>query len=109
MWWSFVTSWWNETVHSAFGETGTIFCSCSGPRLPDDLVRTADEVHLRLHGPERWYRHDYSNDELTIWADKIRTSGAKRAWIYFSNDYEGFAPKNALAMRGLLKERPSKD
>ena len=58
-------SWWNETVYSAFRKTGTIFCSCSGPRLPDDLVRTADEVYLRLHGPERWYRHDYSKEELT--------------------------------------------
>ena len=101
------TSWWNDTVYSAFRQTGTIFCSCSGPRLPDHLVRTADEVYLRLHGPERWYRHDYSKDELKIWADKIRASGATRAWIYFNNDYEGFAPKNALAMRRLLKKRPS--
>jgi len=95
-------SWWNETVFSAFRDTGAIFCSCSGPRLPDDLVRTADEVYVRLHGPERWYRHDYSQDELAIWADKIRASGAKRAWIYFNNDYEGNAPKNALALRRLL-------
>lgn len=102
-------SWWNETVYAAFRETGTIFCSCSGPRLPDDLVRTADEVYLRLHGPERWYRHDYSDDELKIWADKIHASGAKRAWIYFNNDYEGFAPKNALAMRRLLENRLSHD
>lgn len=95
-------SWWNETVYSAFRETGTIFCSCSGPRLPDVMVRTSDDVYLRLHGPEHWYRHDYSGDELTKWADKIRTSGANRAWVYFNNDYEGFAPKNAMTMRGLL-------
>lgn len=99
-------SWWNETVYSAFRETGTIFCSCSGPRLPDELVRTADEVYLRLHGPKRWYRHDYSDYELKMWAEKIRSSGAKRAWIYFNNDYEGFAPKNAIVMRSMLKDRP---
>ncbi|UVK41763.1 DUF72 domain-containing protein [Mesorhizobium sp. AR10] len=98
-------SWWNETVYSAFRETGTIFCSCSGPRLPDVLVRTADDVYVRLHGPERWYRHDYTRDELTKWADKIRASGANRAWVYFNNDYEGFAPKNALAMRRLLERQ----
>ena len=39
-------------MYAAFRETGTIFCSCSGPRLPDELVRTADDVYLRLHGPE---------------------------------------------------------
>jgi uncharacterized protein YecE (DUF72 family) len=98
-------SWWNETVYAAFRQTGTIFCSCSGPRLPDVLVRTADEVYLRLHGPDRWYRYDYSESELTEWVNKIRSSGARRTWIYFNNDYEGFAPKNALAMRRLLANR----
>lgn len=95
-------SWWNETVYSAFRATGTIFCSCSGPRLPDELVRTADDIYLRLHGPERWYRHDYSDDELKTWVEKIRNSGAKRIWVYFNNDYDGYAPKNALTMRRLL-------
>jgi uncharacterized protein YecE (DUF72 family) len=36
-------SWWNEEVYSAFRKAGIIFCSCSGPRLPDELVQTADE------------------------------------------------------------------
>ena len=58
-------SWWNETVYSAFRENGTTFCSCSGPRLPDELVRTTDDVYIRMHGPVRWYRHDYSMKELT--------------------------------------------
>lgn len=95
-------SWWNETVYAAFRQTGTIFCSCSGPRLPDELVRTADDVYLRLHGPERWYRHNYSTEELSTWAQRIRKSGAKRAWVYFNNDHEAYAPRNAAAMRQLL-------
>lgn len=95
-------SWWNETVYKAFRRSGTIFCSCSGPRLPDELVRTADEVYLRLHGPKHWYRHNYSRDELLKWADRIKASGAKRAWVYFNNDYEAHAPRNAVSMRRLL-------
>ena len=96
-------SWWNDTVYAAFRQSGTIFCSCSGPRLPDFLARTADDVYVRLHGPERWYRHDYSAEELSGWADRIQRSGAKRAWIYFNNDYGGYAPRNAVLMRRLLK------
>jgi uncharacterized protein YecE (DUF72 family) len=95
-------SWWNETVYTAFRETGTIFCSCSGPRLPDVLVRTAEDVYVRFHGTKRWYRHNYSRLELTEWADRIKASGAKRAWIYFNNDYDAHAPANALTMRRLL-------
>ena len=67
-------SWWNEEVYSAFRKAGIIFCSCSGPRLPDELIRTADEVYIRLHGPKRWYRHDYSKDEL-----RSGRAGSKRA------------------------------
>ena len=99
-------SWWNETVYAAFRETGTIFCSCSGPRLPDVLIRTADEIYVRLHGPQRWYRHDYSKDELAKWADRIKSSGAQRAWVYFNNDYQANAPKNARTMRRLLEKQP---
>jgi uncharacterized protein YecE (DUF72 family) len=95
-------SWWNEDVYKAFRKAGIIFCSCSGPSLPDDLIRTAGEVYVRLHGPERWYRHDYSDDELHAWANKIKASGAKRAWIYFNNDNDAHAPKNALVLRRLL-------
>jgi uncharacterized protein YecE (DUF72 family) len=99
-------SWWNQTVYAAFRKTGTIFCSSSGPRLPEELVRTADDVYLRLHGPKRWYRHDYSTDELSKWADKIKASGAKRAWVYFNNDYEAHATRNAAKMRRLLMKSP---
>jgi uncharacterized protein YecE (DUF72 family) len=95
-------SWWNETVYKAFREAGAIFCSCSGPRLPDELVKTADEVYVRMHGPERWYRHDYSSDELRTWADRIKASGAKRAWIYFNNDNDAYAIGNAKTMLRLL-------
>ena len=100
-------SWWNETVYAAFRDSGAIFSSCSGPRLPDVLVHTADEIYVRFHGPERWYRHDYSHSELAVWADRIRGCGASRAWLYFNNDYNSFAPKNALTMRQLLDTRGS--
>jgi uncharacterized protein YecE (DUF72 family) len=95
-------SWWNKGVYNAFRKAGIIFCSCSGPKLPDDLIRTADEVYVRLHGTKRWYRHNYSHDELLVWAGKIKASGAKRAWIYFNNDNDAYAPKNAVVLRRLL-------
>ena len=95
-------SWWNEEVYEAFRKSRIIFCSCSGPRLPDQLIRTADEVYVRLHGPKRWYRHDYSKSELATWADRIKASGAKRAWIYFNNDNDAHAPKNATTLRRML-------
>ena len=60
---------------------------------------------LRFHGTTRWYRHDYSRDELSAWADRIAATGARRAWCYFNNDREGFAIRNAETLRALLAER----
>jgi uncharacterized protein YecE (DUF72 family) len=42
-------SWWDE-VYAAFRASRTLFCSCSAPRLPDELVKTADDVYVRFHG-----------------------------------------------------------
>jgi uncharacterized protein YecE (DUF72 family) len=95
-------SWWNEEVFTAFRETGTIFCSCSGPRLPDLLIRTADDIYIRFHGTKQWYRHDYSEEELRVWSARIQESGAKRVWAYFNNDYDGYATKNAHLLSSLL-------
>ena len=97
------SSWWNDVVFKTFRENGTIFCSCSGPRLPDELVRTADDIYVRFHGTKRWYRHDYTKEELAIWANRIRDSGASSVWAYFNNDRDMFAVKNARQLKTLLK------
>jgi uncharacterized protein YecE (DUF72 family) len=96
-------SWWNQDVYAAFREAGIIFCSCSAPRLPDDLITTADEIYIRFHGVHQWYRHDYSRVELDRWAEKIRASGARRVWAYFNNDRDGYAITNAKMLRRMLQ------
>jgi len=35
-----------------------------------------------------------------------RESAAKRVWIYFNNDRDGYAIKNASQLMGQLKVRP---
>ena len=95
-------SWWNDRVFTAFRAAGIAFCSCSGPRLPDELVTTADDVYVRFHGVRQWYRHDYTSAELSVWAARIEASGARRIWAYFNNDRDEFAIKNARELLRLL-------
>ena len=96
--------WWREGVYRAFAERGLIFCTVSAPRLPDELIKTADTIYLRLHGRSRWYRHDYTVAELEEWARKIARSGAREAWVYFDNDREGFAIRNAHELIRRLRD-----
>jgi uncharacterized protein YecE (DUF72 family) len=96
-------SWWDRKIFASFRKAGAIFCSCSGPRLPDTLVKTADDIYVRFHGTSQWYRHNYSKDELGSWARKIRGSGANRVYAYFNNDREGHAIQNAKSLLSLLQ------
>ena len=96
-------SWWRESVFAAFRAADVIFCSCSGPRLPDELVKSADDVYIRFHGTKRWYRHDYALEELAEWIAKIRAASPARVWAYFNNDRDGYAIKNARMLLRLLR------
>jgi uncharacterized protein YecE (DUF72 family) len=95
-------SWWNATVYDAFRDYGVIFCSCSGPRLPDELIKTADDIYIRFHGTTKWYRHNYTSEELAVWSQRIKESGAKHVWAYFNNDRNCYAIKNARELRRQL-------
>ena len=68
---------------SLFGRLTKFMCGCTAPK--------------------RWYRHDYSAEELGDVAERIKASGAKRAWIYFNNDYDAHAPGMREVMHRLLK------
>ncbi|MBA3648984.1 MAG: DUF72 domain-containing protein [Chitinophagales bacterium] len=98
-------SWWNQKVYTAFRKAGIIFCCCSAPRLPDELIKTADDVYIRFHGIKKWYRHDYTQQELAEWVQRIVASKAMRVWVYFNNDRDGYAIKNAKELTRQLKRR----
>lgn len=99
-------SWWRDSVYGALNERGISFCAVSAPRLPESFPTEQRLLYVRFSGRTTWYRHDYSRAELTSWAERIQASGAKEVWIYFNNDREGHAIKNALVLRRLLRNTP---
>jgi uncharacterized protein YecE (DUF72 family) len=97
-------SWWRDNVFAAFQDKGAIFCSCSAPRLPDTLVKTADDIYIRFHGARQWYRHNYEKKELAAWVQRVGASGAQHVWAYFNNDRHGYAIANAREFLRQLKK-----
>lgn len=98
-------SWWRDSVYRTFAERRLIFCAVSAPRLPEEFPAGQEILYVRLSGKTRWYRHDYTIEELTAWADRIVASGAREVWVYFNNDAQGHAIKNALVLRRLLRAK----
>ncbi|WP_457600052.1 DUF72 domain-containing protein [Hydrogenivirga sp.] len=102
-------SWWRDEVYNALREKGIAFCSVSSPKLPEELVLTADFLYIRFHGKEGWYRYNYTEEELAAWAEKLRESGAREVFAYFNNDYNAHAPYNCLKLMELLGLRPYRE
>jgi len=64
---------------------------------------TADFVYVRFHHGSRGRRGNYSQRELEGWAGTIGEWLSDRdVFVYFNNDWEGFAPANAEAMKSLV-------
>jgi uncharacterized protein YecE (DUF72 family) len=64
---------------------------------------TADFAFVRFHHGSRGLRGNYSDRELDEWAERVR-AWAERGdvFAYFNNDWEGFAPRNALGLKERL-------
>lgn len=64
---------------------------------------TADWRYVRFHHGTRGRRGNYSNSELEEWAARLHSWRAQsEIFIYFNNDWEIFAPRNAALLRRQL-------
>jgi uncharacterized protein YecE (DUF72 family) len=67
-------------------------------------TQTADFTYVRFHHGTRGRRGNYSPSELEDWTRRISAwARSHDVYAYFNNDWEGFAPANALALRTLLR------
>ncbi len=97
--------WFNLETLGLLQEVGAVICNVDSPRhkLADNL--TSSRAYLRLHGRNNWYAYNYSNAELAEIADlahSLVNKGAKQVYIFFNNDFEGYAPANAMTLQGML-------
>ena len=66
-----------------------------------------DFVYLRLHGKEQLYASDYSEDDLEHYAEMISAwlDDNIKVWVFFNNDYHGYAIKNAERLKEILDKK----
>jgi uncharacterized protein YecE (DUF72 family) len=97
-------SWFRDETLELLRRHGVALCVHDMPGLQPPKQRTAGFVYLRLHGGETAYAGNYSEEALSAWAGTIDdlTRGNAEAWVYFNNDLEGHAVRNALRLRQLL-------
>lgn len=97
-------SWWRDECRALL-ENRCGFCTVNGLGMPPDLVVTAGFAYLRFHGAR--YDTLYGDDELRRCTERVSIPAEKRRlkriYIYFNNDTLGYAVRNALTVKRLLK------
>ncbi len=100
-------SWWEGKAVEVLRRFEAAFVAVSHPRLPGEVIPTADFLYLRFHGEgPRLYDYDYSRKELEEWAGRVEPHLRGRTlYAFFNNDVKCRAPRNALLFREILTGR----
>ncbi|HEY4426882.1 MAG TPA: DUF72 domain-containing protein [Solirubrobacteraceae bacterium] len=99
-------SWFAEDVYAVLRRHDAALVVGDHPeRRFQTFEATASWRFVRLHYGHRGRRGNYSATELAEWAQRLhgwRRSGP--AFVYFNNDWEAFAPRNASWLARRLAE-----
>ena len=102
-------SWLVPSVFELLRRRRIALCIPDHPKMPKRFEVTADFTYIRMHLPPRGI--GYGKRALQPWADRLREwqSDSFDAFIYFNNDMEGHAIKDAMAMQELMGETILRD
>jgi uncharacterized protein YecE (DUF72 family) len=98
-------SWFNPDLYDVLRAHDAALVIGDHPRWPFQARElTAGWTLVRLHHGHRGRRGNYSEAELDEWARRI-SEWSRRAevFVYFNNDWEGFAVANALGLMRRLQ------
>jgi uncharacterized protein YecE (DUF72 family) len=97
-------SWFTAPVYRLLEEHGAALVIGDHPRWPFQARElTSDWTLVRLHHGRRGRRGNYSERELEEWARRIgQWRRRAEVFVYFNNDWEGFAVANARSLQRRL-------
>jgi len=105
------TSWFTDETARIMRASNIAVCMGDAPDFPMWKEVTSDLVYVRLHGHTRKYASSYSERSLRAWADDARRwlAEGRDVHVYFDNDAEGHAVRNALRFQELVAGTPPRD
>lgn len=97
--------WFTDELFALLTKFNVALVAGQSSRWPEVRHITADIAYIRMHGPEKLFASSYSGEQLAEWASYIAglPKHVKRAYVYFNNDFHGYALENGKELRRLLK------
>jgi uncharacterized protein YecE (DUF72 family) len=104
-------SWFAPEVYSLLREHDAALVIADHPERPFQTYElTATWGYVRLHFGKQGRRGNYSERELEQWAHRLREwSGERELFVYFNNDWESFAPRDATLLQKNLRRLAGED
>lgn len=98
-------TWLDEETYKLLEKYNAALVIADSSRYPKAEVVTTDFVYIRMHGPAELFASKYSDEALENLAKKIKKWQKEKrdVFVYFNNDFHGFAIENALFLKKLLK------
>ncbi|MGA7705619.1 MAG: DUF72 domain-containing protein [Solirubrobacteraceae bacterium] len=98
-------SWFVPEVYALLAEHDAALVIGDHPARPfQSYEATAGWRYVRFHHGTRGRRGNYSHSELEEWAERLHSWRAQsEIFLYFNNDWEMFAPRNAAKLRRHLE------
>ncbi len=101
------STWFNDTIFAMLEKYGAGICIYDMPGSTCPVIATGNIGYIRFHGSGTLYSGNYTDKELYIWAKRIEeiSKTVSVVYIYFNNDAEGHAVRNAEKISGILLNR----
>lgn len=92
-------TWLVDEVFDLLSEHGVANCIMAAPDLPRVMKITAPFSYIRMHSGGAETEGKFTEEQLTWWAEQIKAMlETVDVYVYFNNDYEGFALENATRL-----------
>ena len=98
-------SWLTDDVFNLLKSYNVALCINDFGKRETPFEMTADFGYIRFHGPTGRYGGNYDDVTLSIWAERLKEASRtlKDLFVYFNNDFGGFAVQNAGTLIQMLQ------
>jgi len=96
-------SWSRSEIYNLLKKYQVGWVIADSSRYPKTEKATTDFVYIRMHGPGALFASKYSQKDLEKLTQLIKKyyHQNKEVFVYFNNDFSGYALENALLLRDL--------
>lgn len=97
-------TWFTPTLHTLLQDIPNITVVMNDTTIfPVTQAVFGTFIYIRLHGPTTLYNSSYTDEQLSMWAGKIKKFlETMDVYCYFNNDMNGYAITNAKKLQDLI-------